>query len=424
MLDEAARRRPRHHPAAVALPAGDGRARRRCPRHRREAGDGHLRRPAHADKAREAKAAGSWSRITTTSSTREIQKILALIDSGEFGAVTHVEVLHLPRHPRPGQPVRRPERPPPLPVDGRRRDRRLPDAPGLAGPRVRRRRTARCGPSGRSDGNATRSPATSSGPWSTASAGPPRSASAPTPSPTPSGSASTARRCAPSANLFETRSDDRPGPRPARSRCIPLLNGLVEAAKDVPPGGRSAGSGASSAAAPGAYEGLWELLGRTYRAIERGASRRSRPGRSIEVNRLVGGPERTAGVRALKVLVTGANGFLGRHVVAEFLRRGHVGPRPGPPGGEGRPGAAGLARRRGGRSGPTSAPAATWPRRSTGSTCWSTWRPPSPAARTRSSPPRSSAPSGSWRRWPVADDGAWSSPAASRSTTGARSGAR
>lgn len=30
-----------------------------------------------------------------------------------------------------------------------------------------------------------------------------------------------------------------------------------------------------------------------------------------------------AGVPRLKVLVTGANGFLGRHVVAEFLRRGH-----------------------------------------------------------------------------------------------------
>ena len=31
------------------------------------------------------------------------QEILRGIDSGEFGAVAHVEVLHLPRHPRPGR---------------------------------------------------------------------------------------------------------------------------------------------------------------------------------------------------------------------------------------------------------------------------------------------------------------------------------
>ena len=38
------------------------------------------------------------------------------------------------------------------------------------------------------------------------------------------------------------------------------------------------------------------------------------------------------GVPALRALITGANGFLGRHVVAEFLRRGpRSGPWSGPP---------------------------------------------------------------------------------------------
>jgi predicted dehydrogenase len=86
------------------------------------------------------------------------------------------------------------------------------------------------------------------------------------------------------ANLFETRlTVDRvpPGPAPLR----PVLNGLREA-RDVRRGALSclhrklAGGG-------GVYEGLWELVARTYRAIAAGAEPPVAPRQVAEVNRLV-----------------------------------------------------------------------------------------------------------------------------------------
>jgi predicted dehydrogenase len=86
------------------------------------------------------------------------------------------------------------------------------------------------------------------------------------------------------ANLFETRltlDRSRGGPRPL----TPLLNGLREAS-DV----RRAALGSlrrKLSGGPGAYEGLWELLMRTYHALGTGAEPPVTPGQIVEVNRLV-----------------------------------------------------------------------------------------------------------------------------------------
>ena len=123
------------------------------------------------------------------------------------------------------------------------------------------------------------------------------------------------------ANLFETRlTIDRVGggPKPLR----PLFNGLREA-RDV----RRAALGSLArklSGGPGAYEGLWDLLARTYRALGAGAEPPITPRQIVEVNRLGGRPQESPRWNTVRVLITGANGFLGRHVVAEFLRRGHA----------------------------------------------------------------------------------------------------
>jgi predicted dehydrogenase len=86
------------------------------------------------------------------------------------------------------------------------------------------------------------------------------------------------------ANLFETRlTIDRlqKGPKPL----IPLFNGLREA-RDV----RRAAVGSlrrKLSGGPGAYEGLWDLLARTYRALEAGSEPPITPRQIVEVNRLV-----------------------------------------------------------------------------------------------------------------------------------------
>lgn len=86
------------------------------------------------------------------------------------------------------------------------------------------------------------------------------------------------------ANLFETRltfDRVRPGPKALG----PTLGGLAE--------GRALWRGAFGtlwrklSGGPGAYEGLWELLARTYRAIETGAEPPVAPGQVLAVNRLV-----------------------------------------------------------------------------------------------------------------------------------------
>jgi predicted dehydrogenase len=86
------------------------------------------------------------------------------------------------------------------------------------------------------------------------------------------------------ANLFETRltfDRVRPGPRPLR----PVLNGIDEGRRvhEAAIGGllRKFRGG------PGAYEGLYELLGRTYRSLADGSAVPVDEQRVLEVNRLV-----------------------------------------------------------------------------------------------------------------------------------------
>lgn len=86
------------------------------------------------------------------------------------------------------------------------------------------------------------------------------------------------------ANLFEPRltlERPRSGPRPL----TPLVNGLVEAAAV----GRAAVGGLirKLSGGPGAYEGLWELVGRTYRALEAGSPPPVTHAEIDDVNRLV-----------------------------------------------------------------------------------------------------------------------------------------
>lgn len=86
------------------------------------------------------------------------------------------------------------------------------------------------------------------------------------------------------ANLFETRltiDRTRGGLKPLR----PLFNGLREA-RDV----RRAALGSLKrklSGGPGAYEGLWDLLSRTYRALGSGSEPPVTPRQIIEVNHLV-----------------------------------------------------------------------------------------------------------------------------------------
>jgi predicted dehydrogenase len=85
------------------------------------------------------------------------------------------------------------------------------------------------------------------------------------------------------ANLFETRltfDGPRPGPKPLR----PFFSGLDE--------GWAVGRAALSTLlrkfkGPGAYEGLWELLGRVYRALAEGSALPVPAQHVLEVNRLV-----------------------------------------------------------------------------------------------------------------------------------------
>jgi hypothetical protein len=86
-----------------------------------------------------------------------------------------------------------------------------------------------------------------------------------------------------SANLFETRltfDGPRRGPKPLH----PFFSGLEE--------GRTIRRAAlrtllGKFKGPGAYEGLWELLGRTYRALVNHSTLPVLPRQVLEVNRLV-----------------------------------------------------------------------------------------------------------------------------------------
>ncbi len=86
------------------------------------------------------------------------------------------------------------------------------------------------------------------------------------------------------ANLFETRLTFdrlRPGPKPLR----PFLNGLEEG-RII----RRAAIGSLLSkfrGGPGAYEGLFELLGRTYRSLGDGSALPVGEHQIVDVNRLV-----------------------------------------------------------------------------------------------------------------------------------------
>ena len=98
-------------PADLALPAGHGRARRRRPRHRREAGDLDLRGAGNAGPARPGgrpHLVEDYNYLFNDAPRRSS----TLIESGEFGSGDARRGLHLPRHPRPER-LRRPQRAPP-----------------------------------------------------------------------------------------------------------------------------------------------------------------------------------------------------------------------------------------------------------------------------------------------------------------------
>jgi predicted dehydrogenase len=96
------------------------------------------------------------------------------------------------------------------------------------------------------------------------------------------------------ANLFETRltfSRLRGGPKPLQ----PMLNGLEEGrlVRRQAVGTLLGKFGAGA----GAYEGLWELLRRTYRALGTGTSLPVTPQQVLEVNRLVAALKPEGGLR-------------------------------------------------------------------------------------------------------------------------------
>ena len=124
-----------------------------------------------------------------------------------------------------------------------------------------------------------------------------------------------------SANLFETRltfTRVRPGPKPL----VPLRNGLEEGKEDPPRGDRH--PAAEVQARPGRVRGP---VGAARPRLPRARRRRRRAGPAG--GRARGEPARRGaeaaarGGAAVKALVTGAGGFLGRHVVAALLARGH-----------------------------------------------------------------------------------------------------
>ena len=200
------------------------------------------------------------------------------------------------------------------------------------------------------------------------------------------------------ADLFETRLSTlnrvRGGPKPLR----PLWNGLDEAKADPPVFGVRDDDPAEARRRPRLLRRALEpaggdVSGRSARARRR----RSRHRQVVEVNRLVA--DLTDGENSSFESPHHRGERLPRpaRVVAEFLRRGHRGPGPGPARRQGRSRWDGPPRSR--PTGPISAPRATWPPPSRGSTPSSTWPPGSRGPRTPSSPPPWSGPNGSWRRW-------------------------
>ena len=213
----------------------------------------------------------------------EIQKILALVESGEFGAVTHVECFICLDILAPGNPFVDPNAPhPALSMAGGAIADFLTHLASLAHAFVGAHRAVRSVWSKRSNNHPLPSDefrALADCERGTASLG----FSAHT-QPDVFSVRVYGTRMRAVANLFEPfLSIDRvhAGPRPL----IPLRNGR-QAAKD----NRRAAYGGlwrKLSGGPGAYEGLWELVGRTYRAIERSAPPPISAQAIEDVNRLV-----------------------------------------------------------------------------------------------------------------------------------------
>jgi predicted dehydrogenase len=213
----------------------------------------------------------------------EIQKILALVASYEFGAVTHVECFICLDILAPGNPFVDPNAPhPALSMAGGAIADFLTHLASLAHAFVGPHRAVRSVWSKRRDDHPLPSDefrALADCERGTASLG----FSAHTqPDIFSVRVYGTKMRAA--ANLFEPfLSIDRVhgGPRPL----IPLRNGR-QAAKD----NRRAAYGGlwrKLSGGPGAYEGLWELVGRTYKAIEKNSPPPISPQAIEDVNRLV-----------------------------------------------------------------------------------------------------------------------------------------
>jgi predicted dehydrogenase len=213
----------------------------------------------------------------------QVQKVLALVRSGEFGAVTHVEVFMCLDILSAGNPFIDPNAPhPALSMAGGAIADFLTHLASLAHAFVGPHRSVRSVWSKRSDDHPLPSDefrALADCERGTAFLG----FSAHT-QPDVFWVRVYGTKMRAAANLFEpllTIDRVHSGPRPL----IPLRNGRL-AAKDM----RRAAYGGlwrKLSGGPGAYEGLWELVGRTYKAIEQNAEPPISTRAIEEVNRLV-----------------------------------------------------------------------------------------------------------------------------------------
>ena len=209
------------------------------------------------------------------------QEILRRIESGEFGAVTHVEVLICLDILGPRR-LRRSQLAAPRAHACRRCDRRLPASPGVAGASLRRCRTGRRRRSGPSASPRScridEFRALVDAERGTAALG--FSASS---QPDAFWLRVYGERMQATANLFETRLTFD-GPRNVPKPLRPFFSGLEE--------GKTIRRAALATLlrkfkGPGAYEGLWELLARTYRALADGSALPVTASDVLEVNRMV-----------------------------------------------------------------------------------------------------------------------------------------
>ena len=365
-------------------------------------------------------AGGAWSRTTTTSSTARPLEILRRIDAGRIRRGGPRRGDDLPRHPRPEPDS--PTRTSPTPPSGWRAEPSPTSCPtSPRSPTASSGRTGAVTPSGPS-GARPSLPYDEFRAVVEAERGTATLASAPASQPDGFWLRVYGERMLghrqPLRDARLTFDRLRPGPKPLR----PFLNGLEEGKAIAR--AAVARSCASSGAARGAYEGLFELLGRhlPLRSADGSAPPVTSP-QVLEVNRLVEAlkPLTRRGQR-VKVLVTGAERIPwaamwwprllpGGRVSRAMVRPAATRRGPGLAGASVEVFAPTCAARA-----ISSAPSKAW-------TCSCTWRRRSPGARTASSPRRWSAPSGSSAPWRGPAAGAWCWPAASRSTTGAPSAA-